>query len=104
MADKTELEERVQALEKRLAEALTRLDPPKPKPFKSEPYERYDPTAGATMPPSAQKAMLDAMPDWLMRCIREEDRAPKASPSLAGVSAGGEDRAPVVASRHDRGR
>jgi len=41
--------EEIAALRKEVEEIKAKLSPPKP--FVSEPYQRYDPTAGMCMPP-----------------------------------------------------
>jgi hypothetical protein len=73
--------ERVAQLEKELAdqkakvEALERANKPK-EPFKPEPFQRYDPTAGMTMPPSALAAMVNAEPRGFMRGVVADNRGP----------------------------
>jgi hypothetical protein len=56
-------EQRIAELEKELA----KLKGEKPRP--SEPWQKYDPTAQMTMPPSAVAAMVAAVPDNIMRDI-----------------------------------
>jgi hypothetical protein len=58
-------------------EALKAAQPkPQPKPFVEKPYQRYDPTAGMSMPPSALRAMVDAVPDRLIKEIVRDNQAP----------------------------
>jgi hypothetical protein len=43
----------------------------------SAPYQKYDPTANMSMPPSALRAMVEAVPDHLMRdIVRDHQGAP----------------------------
>jgi hypothetical protein len=49
---------------------------PEPEPFKSEPHQRYDPTAGMSMPPSAIEAMVAAEPKGFMAGVVGDNRAP----------------------------
>jgi hypothetical protein len=72
MSDKKD--EIISALEARVA-ALEAKDKP-PKPFKDEPYQRYDPTAGMSMPRSALEAMIAAEPRGFMRGVVADNRAP----------------------------
>jgi hypothetical protein len=61
-------------LRKRVA-ALERAATP-PEPFKEVPYQKYDPTAGMCMPPSALRAMVEAVPENFMRDVVRDNRAP----------------------------
>ena len=77
--------EELAALKKRVAELGRAAKPaPPPEPFKPEPYQRYDPTAGMSMPPSALAAMVAVCPDSMVRGIVRDNQAPK-TPSIAGV-------------------
>jgi hypothetical protein len=67
--------EKIAALEARIEE-LERANKP-PEPFKPEPYQRYDPTAGMCMPPSALAAMVNAVPDRVLRDIVHDNRGPR---------------------------
>ena len=81
MTKKDELAE----LKARVAELERANKPPEPaKPFVPEPYQRYDPTAGMSMPPSALREMVNAVPDSMVRGIVRDNQAPK-TPSIAGV-------------------
>jgi len=76
------------ALKARVEELERAAKPePQPKPFVSEPYQRYDPTAGMSMPPSALLEMARAVPDHVMKNIALRDaRAPTGRPSAIPVS------------------
>jgi hypothetical protein len=69
-------------LRARVAE-LERANKP-PKPFKEEPWQRYDPTANMTMPLNALRAMVDAVPDSMVRGIVRDNQGP-TGPSSAGI-------------------
>jgi hypothetical protein len=64
----------IAALRKRIEELEAKAKPPEP--FKPEPYQRYDPTAGMSMPPSALAAMLAAEPRGFMSGVVHDNRAP----------------------------
>jgi hypothetical protein len=86
--------EELAALRREVEELKARLDPPKPaEPFKPEPYQRYDPTAGMSMPPSALAAMVNAVPDRILRDIVRDNRGPStptaAIPRSQQVTGGG---------------
>jgi hypothetical protein len=69
------------ALKREVEELKAKLSPPKP--FKPEPYQRYDPTEGMCMPPSALAAMVAAVPDHVIREIAMRDnRAPTGRPGM----------------------
>jgi len=70
-------------LKARVAELERAAKPePPPKPFVPEPYQRYDPTAGMSMPRSALMEMARAVPDHVMKNIALRDaRAPTGRPS-----------------------
>jgi hypothetical protein len=76
MTNKDEIAE----LKARVAE-LERAN--KPPVFKSEPYQRYDPTAGMSMPKSTMLEMAAAVPD--MREIAMRDNRAPTGPSSQGV-------------------
>jgi hypothetical protein len=111
---KDETAERVAQLEKELAELKAKVSPPEPKPFVPQPYQRYDPTAGMTMPPSALRAMVDAVPDHVMRGIVHDNRAPTGRPGMipeqqisevrrgAGDGTGWAREIPIGPSMHQR--
>ena len=54
--------------------------PPPKKEFVEQPYQRYDPTAGMSMPPSALQAMVAAVPDRMLRDIVHDNRNAPTSP------------------------
>jgi hypothetical protein len=68
------LEARLAASEARVAE-LERAGKA-PAPIKSEPSAPYDPTSRATMPPSAIRDMIAAVPDRLMADLRSDALKP----------------------------
>jgi hypothetical protein len=70
----TKQSDELAALKKKVEELEAKLSPPKP--FVSQPYERYDPTAGMCMPPSALRAMVAAEPRNFMRDVVRDNRAP----------------------------
>jgi len=67
-------EDEIAALKARVEE-LERANKP-PKPFVPEPYQRYDPTAGMSMPRSALEAMIAAEPRGFMQGVVGDNRAP----------------------------
>jgi hypothetical protein len=63
-------------------EELERAAKP-PEPFKPEPYQRYDPTAGMSMPRSVMEEMARAVPDRVMKEVALRDaRAPTGRPGV----------------------
>jgi hypothetical protein len=84
MSNKSEIEELKKELaeQKAKVEALERANKP-PEPFKPEPYQRYDPTAGMSMPMSTMLEMARAVPDHVLREIAMRDnRAPTGRPGM----------------------
>jgi hypothetical protein len=77
MTNTGEIEELKKELaeQKAKVEALERANKPK-EPFKPQPYEPIDWTARMSMPPSALRAMVEAVPDRVMRDIVHDNRAP----------------------------
>jgi hypothetical protein len=78
MSDKDEeFEARLAASEKRVAELEAKLagEPPAPT-FKRAPQAPFDPTARATMPPSALRDLVAAVPDKLMADLRSDATKP----------------------------
>jgi hypothetical protein len=69
----------IAALKKKVEELEAKLSPPKP--FVPQPYERYDPAAGMCMPPSALAAMVNAVPDRVLRDIVHDNRGPRTPTS-----------------------
>ena len=96
----TKQTDEIAALKARVA-VLERAGKP-PEPFKPEPYQRYDPTAGMCMPPSALAAMVAAVPDHMLREIAMRDnRAPTGRPGMIPTnqqSSGGGGSANVLGS------
>ena len=68
-------------LRKRVA-ALERAATP-PEPFKEVPYQKYDPTAGMCMPPSALRAMIAAEPRGFMAGVVRDNRGAPTGPTSA---------------------
>ena len=75
MTDKDELA----ALKARVEELERAANPPKEKPFVPQPYQRYDPTAGMSMPMSTMLEMHRAA-GHVMGGVLHDNRAP-TSPS-----------------------
>jgi hypothetical protein len=70
---------------KREVELKAKLAPPKP--FVPEPYQKYDPTAGMSMPMSTMLEMARAVPDHVIREIALRDnRAPTGRPGMIPTS------------------
>jgi hypothetical protein len=89
MTDKDELA----ALKARIEELEARSPKP-PEPFKPAPYQRYDPTEGMTMPPSALRAMVEAVPDRMLREIVRDYRAPTGPTTMVPRQGGGPANVP----------
>ena len=64
----------IAALRKRIEELEAKAKPPKP--FVPEPYQPIDWTARMSMAPSALRAMVEAVPDRVLRDIVRDNRAP----------------------------
>jgi hypothetical protein len=64
--------EELAALKREVEELKAKLAPPKP--FTPEPFQRYDPTAGMSMPPSALAAMVNAEPRGFMAGVVRDNR------------------------------
>jgi hypothetical protein len=77
------LQEELAKLKARVAE-LERANKP-PEPFKPEPYQRYDPTAGMSMPRSVMQEMAAAIPDHVVRNIAMRDNRAPTGPSSQGA-------------------
>jgi hypothetical protein len=74
----TDAKDELAALRKRVEELERKAKPPEPeKPFKPEPYQRWDPTANMRMPDSALEAMVAAVPDRLIKEIVRDNQAPR---------------------------
>ena len=81
MSDAKKQAEEIAALRKEVEEIKAKLSPPKP--FVSEPYQRYDPTAGMCMPPSALAAMVNAEPKGFMAGVVRDNRGAPTGPTGA---------------------
>ena len=77
----TKQSDELAALKKKVEELEAKLSPPKP--FVSPPYERYDPTAGMCMPPSALRAMVAAEPKGFMAGVVRDNRGAPTGPTGA---------------------
>ena len=87
------------ALRKRIEELEARTKPPEPsKPFVPQPYQRYDPTEGMCMPPSALRAMVAAEPRGFMAGVVHDNRAPGTPTGTIPRSTGGGGQANVPGS------
>jgi hypothetical protein len=88
------------ALKREVEELKAKLSPPKPEPFKPQPHQQYDPTAGMGMPPSALKAMVDAVPHNFMRDVVRDNRGPSTPTGMIprAQSTGGSGPANVAGS------
>jgi len=86
MSNKGEIEELKKELaeQKAKVEALERANKPK-EPFKPQPYEPIDWTARMSMPPSALRAMVEAVPDRVIRDIAMRDARAPQGPSSQGA-------------------
>jgi hypothetical protein len=77
----------IAALRARVEELERAAKPPEPKPF--VPQQRYDPTAGMSMPPSALAAMVAAEPGNFMRDVVRDSRAPSGPTGMIPKSSEG---------------
>src|SRR5215469_18800475 len=86
MTNKSELaalRKRNEQLEKRIEQLEEKAKPPpEPKPFIPEPYQRYDPTAGMSMPPSALREMAGHPCNQVMRGVIQDRHAPTGRPGM----------------------
>jgi hypothetical protein len=87
----TKKDDEFAALKREVEELKAKLFPPKP--FKPQPHQQYDPTAGMRMPPSALAAMVAVVPSNFMRDVVRDNRAPTgptgAIPTSQQSSGGG---------------
>jgi hypothetical protein len=101
MTDKNaEFEERLAASEKRVAELEAKLsEARKPaEPFRREPMERIDYTAGATMDAETRRELAKAFPDSLARDLRDDalNRPnPVTGATPAQLTQGGNERVQI---------
>jgi hypothetical protein len=100
MTDPMTNEERIAALEAEIAKLKAAAEP-KP-PFKAQPFERYDPTANASMSPTMMREMAKAVGSSLVRdVVRDGARpvglppAPSAMPTKSVGSAGWSEPRPL---------
>jgi hypothetical protein len=84
------------ALRARIEELERKGKPPEP--FKEQPYQRYDPTEGMTMPPSALRAMVAAEPRGFMAGVVHDNRAPTSPGMVPSSPTGGSGPANVPGS------
>jgi hypothetical protein len=74
------LKKEVEALKSALS---GKEDKPQPKKeFVEQPYQHYDPTEGMCMPPSALRAMVNAVPDNVMRGVINDRHAPNTPSTM----------------------
>ena len=73
-------EERIAKLEAEIAALKKAAEPPKA--FTPEPYQRYDPTAGMSMPRSTMQEMVALLPDGMIQGIVHHNRAPTGRPGV----------------------
>ena len=78
MTDAEELAE----LKKKVATLEAKVNAPSPAPFIPEPYQRWDPTAGMSMPRSTMQEMVTAIPDGMIQGIVHDNRAPTGRPGV----------------------
>jgi len=77
-------EDELAALKARVEE-LERANKP-PKPFVPEPYQKYDPTANFTLPPSVVREMAAVVPHNFMQDVVRDNRAPSGRPGAIPAS------------------
>jgi hypothetical protein len=77
-------DDRIAALQRELDALKRKIEPPQP--FTPQPFQRYDPTAGMSMPRSALEAMF--MPDRMVQDIVREQRVSSVTqgPSADGTT------------------
>jgi hypothetical protein len=80
---KTQADE-LAALKARVAELEAKAKPPEP--FKSAPYQKYDPTERMTMPSSVVREMAAAVPRGFMQDVVRDNRAPSGRPGAIPTS------------------
>ena len=69
-------------LKREVEELKAKLSPSKP--FVPEPYQRYDPTANFSLPPSVVREMVEAVPDMREVALRDA-RAPQGPSSQGAI-------------------
>jgi hypothetical protein len=98
--DKTkdaEFEARLAASEKRVAELEAKLRGERPAPFKPEPYQPRDYTAGASMDADTKRELAKSFPADLVRDLRADAFKPNpvTGTSQAQLTKGGNDRVQI---------
>jgi hypothetical protein len=80
------LERQIEDQKRELADLKRKAEPPKP--FTPEPFQRFDPTAGMSMPRSTLMEMAAAMPTPMVKAVVAEQRVSSVQqgPSQAGAS------------------
>ena len=80
--------EELAALKKKVEELEAKVSPPKPKEFVPEPYQRYDPTEGMRMPPSALQAMAGHPCNQVMAGVIQDRHAPTSAGGMIPSTGG----------------
>jgi hypothetical protein len=88
-------DEKIAALTKRIEELEAKSAPPAKPAFVPPPYQRYDPTEGMRMPPSALQAMVGHPCNQVMAGVIQDRHAPN-SPGM--IPASQQASAPVPSS------
>ena len=70
-------------LKKQVADLKERIDPP---PRQPSTHPRFDPTEGMSMPASAMRDLINAVPDALMRDLRGDARKPNPMALSGGIT------------------
>jgi hypothetical protein len=82
-------EDELAALKARISELEAKVSPPPKKEFVPEPYQRYDPTEGMRMPPSALREMAQHPCNQVMRGVIQDRHAPTGRPGMIPSSGSG---------------
>jgi hypothetical protein len=85
MTKQTKQTDELAALRARVEELERERKAQPPKPFKEEPWQRYDPTANMSMPASALAAMVAAVPTDMVRGIVRDNQGPQGPSAQGGV-------------------
>jgi hypothetical protein len=72
-------DEKIAALEREVAALKAKAEPPPKKEFTPAPYQRYDPTAGMSMPPSALREMAGHPCNQVMQGVIQDRHAPTSA-------------------------
>ena len=81
-------EDELAALKARISELEAKVSPPPKKEFVPEPYQRYDPTEGMSMPPSALREIAQHPCNQVMRGVIQDRHAPTGRPGMIPDSGG----------------